>query len=404
MRRTGISLLAGLLLAAGGAAWAQQPAPAPAVGVAKVERQPITPASEFVGRIHATDRVELVARVTAYLNERLFTEGAEVRKGDLLYRLEQGPFRADVEAKQAAVAQVEAQLKNAQVTLYRAKALLQTPAGQQSTVDAALASAQSLEAQLDAAKAQLEQSKINLGYTEIRAPIAGKIGRSSVTPGNVVSPGSGVLATIVSQDPMNVVFPVSVPTALDLRKRYAGNGGMGGAVVKVRLPGGRVFDQTGRLDFLDNTIAANTDTIMLRGVLPNPLRGSGDGSVRELVDNELVTVILEDAHPVEALTVPRAAVLADQRGDYVYVVDAQDKAQQVRVELGQSSPTTAVVTSGLKGDETVIVEGLQRVRSGEKVAPAEKSVQPAEGSPGNGAAGASEPSRARNGAAAAPRS
>jgi membrane fusion protein (multidrug efflux system) len=179
---------------------------------------------------------------------------------------------------------------------------------------------------------------------------------------------------------------------------------MGGAVVKVRLPGGRVFDQTGRLDFLDNTIAANTDTITLRGVLPNPLRGSGDGAVRELVDNELVTVILEDAHPVEALTVPRAAVLADQRGDYVYVVDAQDKAQQVRVELGQSSPTTAVVTSGLKGDETVIVEGLQRVRPGQPVAPAAGAVQPAEASPGSGAAGASEPSRARNGAAAAPRS
>jgi membrane fusion protein (multidrug efflux system) len=396
-------LAVGVLLAAAGPALAQQPPAAPAVGIARVERQPITPTNEFVGRIHATDRVNLVARVTGFLDQRLFIEGAEVKKGDLLYRLEQGPFLADVQAKQAAVAQMEAQLRNAQQSLYRAKALLQTPAGQQSTVDAAVANAQSLEAQLDAAKAQLEQAKINLGYTEIRAPVAGKIGASAVTAGNVVSPSSGVLATIVSQDPMYVVFPVPVPTALELRQRYAETGGLGGGVIKVRLPRGRVFGETGKLDFLDNTIAGNTDTITLRGVLPNPMQGKSAGALRELVDNELVTVILEDAHPVEALTVPRAAVLSDQRGDYVYVVDGEDKAQQVRVELGSSSPTTAVVTSGLKGDERVVVEGLQRVRPGEKVAPAESSVQPANASPG-GATGSSEPSRARSAAAAAPRS
>jgi membrane fusion protein (multidrug efflux system) len=381
-----IAWVLGVLLVAAAPAWAQQgPGKPPAVGVVKAERKPVTQTHEFVGRIEAHDRVNRVARVTAFLDERLFTEGSEVKKGDLLYRLQRGPFAAEVAAKQAAVAQIAAQHKNAEAALYRAKTLLKTPAGQQSTYDAALASEQSLEAQLEAAKAELEQAQINLGYTEIRAPIDGKIGRSAVTPGNVVSPSSGTLATIVSQDPMYVVFPVSVRTALELRQRYAEAGGLDAAVVKIRLPDGRLYDQVGKLNFLDNTISGTTDTIVLRGVIPNPpLTGAKNGAapVRALVDNELVSVVLEDAHPVTALTVPRAAVLADQRGDYVYTVDAQGKAQQQRVELGQSTPTTAVVTSGLKDGETVIVDGLQRVRPGEAVAPAPAALQPASAAPG----------------------
>ena len=383
MPRKASFLAVGLLLAAAGPALAQQPkAPPPAVGVVKVAQQPVTPSDEFVGRIVATDRVNLVARVTAFLDQRLFTEGAEVKKGDLLYRLEQGPFQADVAAKEAAVAQFQAQLKNADQTLYRQKALLHTPAGQQSSLDAAVAADESLKAQLGAAQAQLDQSKINLAYTEIRAPIDGKIGRSSVTPGNVVSPSSGVLATIVSQDPMYVVFPVSTRTALALRDRYAKNGGFESALIKVRLPDGRPYDATGKLDFLDNTISGTTDTIVLRGVLPNPKRSPAKGAaaVRTLVDNELVTVVLEDAHPVEALVIPRAAVLSDQRGDYVYTVDAQNKAQQQRIELGQSTPTTAVVKSGLKDGEMVIVDGLQKVRPGQPVSPGPAVIEPASAS------------------------
>lgn len=382
MPRSAPVLVLGLLLIAMRPALAQHGADKPpAVGVVKAERQSITRSSEFVGRIQATARVNLVARVTAFLDQRLFTEGAEVKKGDLLYRLEPGPFAADVQAKQAAVTEIEAQLKNAELSLHRAQTLLRTPAGQQSTVDAAVAKKASLEAQLQAAQAQLKLSRINLSYTEIHAPIGGKIGRSSVTAGNVVSPSSGVLATIVSQDPMYVVFPVSVRTALDLRRRYAAKGGMSAAVVKLRLPDGHLYEEAGKLDFLDNTVSGTTDTIMLRGVLPNPKRSvgkEGGEAVRELVDNELVTVVLEDAHPLEALTIPRAAVLSDQRGDYVYVVDAQNKAQQVRIETGQSTPTTAVVTSGLHDGATVIVDGIQRVRPGEPVAPDLAAARPAE--------------------------
>jgi membrane fusion protein, multidrug efflux system len=369
-----------VLLVSAAAAAAQQPAGRPpAVGVTTVTTQPVRPSLEFVGRIEATDRVNIVARVTAFIEQRFFTEGAEVKKGDLLYRLEQGPFEADLAAKQAAVDQFKAQLQNADISLYRQQALLHTPAGQQSNVDAALATQLSTKAQLEAAQANLRQSQINLDYTEIRAPIDGKIGRTAQTAGNVVAPTSGTLATIVSQDPMYVAFPVPVRTMLDLRERLGGSGGLDSAVVKIRLPSGEMFRQTGKLDFIDNTVNTTTDTVAFRAVIPNPLLASaaGGGALRrELVDSELVTVILEEAHPVEALTIPRAAVLADQQGNYVYVVGAKNVAEQRRITLGQSTPTTAVVASGLAPGETVVVEGLQRIRPGQVVSPAPAAAQP----------------------------
>ncbi|HUA55133.1 MAG TPA: efflux RND transporter periplasmic adaptor subunit [Candidatus Sulfotelmatobacter sp.] len=374
--------LAAGLVAAAGPGRAQQPAGPPSVGVVKVVPQSVTPSSEFVGRIQSVERVNLVARVTAFLDRRAFTEGAEVKKGDLLYRLEQGPFQADVQAKQAAIAQFNAQLQNASITLTRQKTLLSSPAGQQAAVDLALANQGALQAQILGAQAQLRQSQINLDYTEIRAPIDGKIGRTTVTIGNVVGPNTGVLATIVSQDPMYAVFPVPVRTALDLRQRYAGANGFDEAVVKVRLPNGRLYERSGKLDFVDNTVAGNTDTITMRGVLPNPAPAEGQAAgeaTRELVDGELVTVVIEDSRPVQALAVPRAAVLTDQSGDYVYVVDGENKVVQQRIRLGQSTPLSAVVTDGLHEGETVVVDGIQRIRPGIVVAPL--PVTPGSGSP-----------------------
>ena len=193
--------LADLTLATPAAAQ-RPPSGPPAVGVTRAETLPITETNSFVGRIQAINRVDLVARVTAFLEQQKFIEGAEVKPGELLYLLEQGPFTADVAAKQAAVEQAQAQLQLSTLTLGRAETLLNTPAGQQSTVDSARATQLSNQALLAAAQAQLDASKINLNYTEIRSPIAGKIGRTAVTPGNVVNPSSGVLATIVGQDPM----------------------------------------------------------------------------------------------------------------------------------------------------------------------------------------------------------
>ena len=239
----------------------------PAVGVVRAERQQITETDEFIGRIQAVNRVALVARVTGFLEKRLFREGAEVKKGDLLYEIEKPPFQAAVDAAQSTVDQMKAQHVNAQLTLQRQQTLLNTPAGQQSNVDAALASERALAAQIAGAQAQLETAQINLGYTEIRAPIDGKITSTSVTEGNVVSPTTGTLASIVSQDPMYVLFSISLRAGLDLRARYAAKGGYSAVIIKLRLPDGRIYDQDGKLDYGSPTVAENTDTIVLRGVI-----------------------------------------------------------------------------------------------------------------------------------------
>src|SRR5579871_6846722 len=349
----------------------QGPAAPPAVGVLEATKRPITESNQFLGRIEAVNRVNVVARVTAFLDKRVFNEGTEVKTGDLLYELERGPFEADLASKKAQVAQLQATLVNAKLTTDRARTLLGGPAGQQSTYDAALANQQSLEAQVQAAEAQVDLSQINLNYTEIRSPIDGKIGRTAVTEGNVVTPSSGVLTTIVSQDPMYVTFPVSVREGLTLRDRYATRGGFKAVVIRLRLSDGRIYGQVGELNFVNNTIAQNTDTITLRGIIPNPLLPnlSPRLALRELTDNQFVTVLLEGVEPVEVVAVPRSSVLSDQQGDYVFVVGPDNKAEQRRIKLGQSTSTIASVTSGLSVGEKVIVEGLQRVRAGQAVAP-----------------------------------
>ena len=365
----------------------------PAVGVVRAEQQQITQTDQFIGRIQAVNRVALVARVSAFLEKRKFVEGVEVKTGDLLYLLEQPPFQAQVDAAKASVEQLQAQHVNAQLTLERAPAVLHTPAGQQSTVDSALASERALAAQIAAAQAQLQTAQINLGYTEIRAPIDGKISSTAVTEGNVVSPTSGTLATIVSQDPMYVLYPVSTREALDLRNRYEAKGGYSAAIVKLRLPDGRIYGQEGKLDYVSPTIATNTDTIEVRAVIRNPLIPGyppNGPAPRELFDGEFVSVLLEGVQPVTVLGIPRAAVLSDQQGDYVFVVDAQNKAQIRRVQQGQSTPSLAVITTGLKEGELVISEGLQRVRPGEAVSPGPATPRPAV-SPSAGAGSNSQP-------------
>jgi membrane fusion protein (multidrug efflux system) len=391
------SLSLPILLPATGALAQQPGGPPPAVGTAPVARRAVTESNEFIGRIDAVDRVDLQSRVTAFLQERLFDEGADVKQGDLLFRLEHAPFEASVQIARASVAEAQAQLQNANITLGRAQSLLSTPAGQRSTVDTATAAARSAQAQLLSAQAQQQQAQISLDYTEIRAPISGRIGRAAVTPGNVVTPSSGILASIVSQDPMYVSFTVPVRTMLELRNRYAPRGGLDAVAVKLRLPDGRIYGQVGKLDFIDIDVGRDTDSIAVRGRMPNPPLPAHQGSGRELVANQFVNVLLEAVEPVQMLTVPRSAVITDQRGDFVYVIAAENKAERRSIRVGaQSTPALAVIADGLKEGEQVVVEGLQRVRPGAPVAPA--PVTP----PGAPAAGAA-PAGATPAAPAAPR-
>jgi membrane fusion protein (multidrug efflux system) len=172
---------------------------------------------------------------------------------------------------------------------------------------------------------------------------------------------------------MYVVFPVSVRAELDLRKQYDSKGGFAAVALRLRLPNGTVYPHPGTLDYTDPSVAQGTDTITLRGRVPNPLRPGaklGEPGDRELVDGEFVTVLVEGVEPVLALAIPRSAVLSDQQGNYVYIIDADKKAQQRRIQLGQSTPDTAVVMAGLQEGEQVIADGIQRVRPGIVVNPA----------------------------------
>ena len=367
-----------------GAAQAQAPSGPPAVGVVRATRQAVTETSEFIGRIQAVDRVALTARVTAFLEERLFTEGTEVKQGDLLYRLERAPFAAAVAQQEAAVADTSARLANANIQLARAQSLLSTPAGQRSSVDDAIANQRSQAAQVASAQAQLHIAQINLDYTEIHAPVSGKISRTNISVGNVVSPSSGPLATIVSQDPMYVTFPIALRAEIDLEKRSANQGGMGAVVIRLRLPDGSMYPQAGKIDYIEPSVQASTETILLRGKIANPpLKPieAGKPVERPLIDGEFVSVLVEGAQPVEALAIPRAAVLSDQQGDYVYLVDGENHVEQRRIQLGQSTPSTAVIMAGLKEGDMVVLEGIQRARPGIQVTPGPAAPTPTASKP-----------------------
>lgn len=365
-------------------AYAQMPGPAgpTAVGVVTVESKPVVDHTEVSGRIESKDRVALVARVTAYLEKQFFEDGVDVKKGDLLYRLERGPFEADVESKKAQVAQEEAQKELADLTLARAVQLLAKDAGSQSTADNAKATQKSAMARVESAKAELQRSQINLDYTEIRAPVDGRINRSAVTEGNVVGPTSGTLATVVSQDPMYVVFPMSVRALEELRDKNADKGGLDAVKVNVRLPNGKTYAQTGKIDFVDTTVAKDTDSITLRAVIANPRLPEGQGSKalgRELINDEFVTVIIESATTENLPSIPRAAIMSDQQGDYVFVVGKENTVEQRRIERGPSTPQTASIAKGLNDSDILILEGIQRVRPGVKVAPQPAAAMPGEG-------------------------
>jgi membrane fusion protein, multidrug efflux system len=352
-----------------------QPIPSgpPPVGVIKVERRPMTDTYEFNGRIQAINSVNIVARVTAFLEKQLFKEGTDVKKGDLLYVLERPPYQAAVDVQKAAIAQAQAQLENGKAELWRKQQLVEKNSGTQQAVDSALATQRSETAQVHAAEAQLEIAQINLDYTEIRSPIDGRIGRTSVTVGNFVSPASGSLTTVVSQDPMYVTFPVSTRRAIQLREEYSKAGGFDAVKLRLRLPDGRTYGPVGKLDFINNAIAQDTDTVIVRGQIPNPLLGTenaGGVNLRELIADEFVTVLLESVDPKQVIAVPRGAILSDQEGSYVYVVDDQNIARQRRVRLGQLTPEIAGIADGLKEGEQIIVDGIQRARPNAPVTPA----------------------------------
>jgi membrane fusion protein (multidrug efflux system) len=256
---------------------------------------------------------------------------------------------------EAAVERSKAAKVLTDLQLRRAQELLDKNTGTVVARDQALAADQQAEGQVMGDQANLATAKINLGYTSIVSPIAGKIGKTNITKGNVVDPNSGVLTVIVSQDPMYVSFPVSQREYLAARERKAN---VGTAKVRVRFSDGTTYAEVGEINFVDVSVNRSTDTILVRATLPNP-----NGV---LIDGQLVQVVLDSGAPEERVLVPQAALIADQAGIYVFVVE-DGKAVVKRLKTGSDVGADVVVDQGLNGGEQVIVQGLQAVRPGAPV-------------------------------------
>jgi membrane fusion protein (multidrug efflux system) len=354
------ALVAACLLATvlGGRAEAQQGAPPPAVLVQPAELKPIAAQAEFIGRAAAVDKVELHARVKGFLGPRKFNDGDEVKKDQVLFTIEPEPYQAAVAQKIAQRDAAQAALNNAELQLKRAAELLRTNTGTQVTYDQRLSEQLQAKAQLEDTNAQLRDAQIQLSYTEIKSPIDGRIGRASVSPGNIVGPDSGVLATVVKENPIRVLFPVTQRELLEARRD---NSSGDPPSVRVRLADGSLYKETGKLDFIDVTVDPKTDGQIVRATFDNP-----DAT---LTDGQTVRVVIEDSKAPSVVAIPQAAIAIDQAGPYVYVVNDKNVAEQRRIKTGVSRDGMTAITEGLQAGEKVIVQGQQRVRPGMVVTP-----------------------------------
>ena len=355
--------------------------PPPAVVVVQAKRESVEEQTQFVGRVVAMDRVELQARVQGFLKERKFTEGQQVKVGEVLFLIEPEQYQAVVVQREADLAKATADTENARAQLARGRELLKQKNIAQSEVDKLQAAESIAQAGIAQAKAALDAAKLDLSYTQIIAPIAGRIGLSKYTVGNLVGPTSGALAIIVSRDPIDVQFPVTQRDLLEARQDIEEQGGdPGNVVVLARLSDDSIYDHRGKLDFIDVTTDRGTDTVTVRARFPNP-----DGY---LVDGQYVGVLVQDATPTMEILVPQAALQIDQQGTSVLIVSAEHKVEVRRIQTGPTVGANVTVRSGLTEGDLVITDGIQKVRPGMVVSavPATAATAAAVETPAKGAA------------------
>ncbi len=342
------------------------PSEPPAVPVSQPVSRVVTDYVDFTGRTDAVQAVDIRARVTGYLVRIPFEEGAEVKKDDLLFEIDRRPYQAQLDQAQGQVNLYAAQLKLAQATYARDKGHLQpaTPgAVSQQQLDQDRAAVEEAEARLNAAKASTEVYKLNLEFTTVTSPIDGQVSRYYLTLGNLVNQDQTLLTTVVSVDPMYAYFDVDEPTLL--RVRRAINEGKikplldGVMPVLMGLQGEDGFPHRGEINFVNNQVNPTTGSISVRGVFANPKPLNG---VRLLSPGMFVRIRLPIGQPHPALLVIDRAIASDQGLKYVYVVDAENKAQYRRITTGALQPDGLRVVEGLRPDDWVVVGGLQQVR------------------------------------------
>jgi multidrug efflux system membrane fusion protein len=337
------------------AAMAQQALPVP---VAVINQQEVTTWDEFSGRLEAVERVDVRSRVAGQVKAVHFTEGALVKRDDLLVSIDPEPYAAEVERAQAQVVAAQARVNYTRSERERAQRLWDESAIARRELDERINAAQEAEANLRAAQAALTSSRLNLSYTQVRAPVSGRVGRLEVTVGNLVAagPGAPVLTTLVSVNPIYASFDADEHVVL----RTLHDGAKGVAVeAETVTNGGRKL--SGRLQLIDNQVNTKSGTVRVRAVFDNK-----DGS---LIPGQFVKLRMGKAKTEQALLVSERAIGTDQSKRFVIVVGPDDKAVWREVTLGGTANGQRIVTAGLESGERIVVNGLQRVRPGAQLAP-----------------------------------
>ncbi|CAH0529391.1 efflux RND transporter periplasmic adaptor subunit [Vibrio hippocampi] len=350
---------AALLAGCGQADKANQSAPAPVVQAQAVQLISHQQSKSYIGRMDAVEDTAITAQVTGYLQQRHFKEGQIVEQGQRLYTIEPSSFEAQVASAKAAVTEAEAALKKAELDFQRGENLIKSNNISQSEFDTLTANLLSSRARLEAGFAQLKVAEVNLSYTEIRAPFSGRIADSKASIGDLISPSTGVLTTLVSLDPIFASFSVSERERLVLgMDEVEGDGKAESDEVSVNilLENGKAYDHQGKIDFLGNRIDINTGTLAMRAVVDNPQQ--------RLLPGQHVRVELVQNQPIEVVTVPRRAVQTDLQGDFVMLVSEGNVAERRNVVLGTQVESGVIIRNGLSQNDQVITQGLQRVRNG----------------------------------------
>lgn len=336
-------------------------APAPAVFVEMTEKTTLNRSVSYTGKLKAFARIDIISRVSGFLEVQDFQPGQAVKKNDRLYKIEQDNYEASVRQAKGALAAAVAVRQGANIDKVRTETLVQKGDAAQAILDFAVAQLGQADGDVDQLKGVLEQAEIELGYTQVSAPFDGIIGLSSVDVGAFVSPETGVLVTLTQLDPIYVEMQISSARLMEYTSgsTQIGKNTDHKIVLSLTLPDGSVYDKTGYIDYVATAVTDGTDTVTVRGVFENP--------EHRLFDGAFVKVSLQEIQAIQALTVPLQAIQRDMVGAYVLAVSQDGTVSRVDVKTGAQHAGRITITSGLEEGVSIITEGLNKVQIGMKV-------------------------------------